>query len=247
MPMQKSLIILLVYALTYCFSVISFADKQSGKNLDPEVTALSYGEDEFLDDDIDVDEEAEEKNQYEVDYQRARMGFLFGHHEFAYQIWEPLASEGYAKAQANLAWMYHTGKGVKKDLAKAREWYTLAAKQNHVIAQNNLGVFYEQGLGDLNKNLQLAVKWYREAAEVGYSYAQYNLGVLYLRGYGVKRDIDKAIFWLEIAMLQGVVQAQLELDKINKHAGSRTKKSTGKTKKKPTWVRKKPKDHPVIR
>lgn len=245
--MQRLLIILLVCTLTYCFSAISLAAQQKDQDLETAVTALSYGEDEFLDDDIDVDEEAEEKNQYEVDYQRARMGFLFGHHEFAYQIWEPLASEGYAKAQANLAWMYHTGKGVTKDLDKAREWYTLAAKQNHVIAQNNLGVFYEQGLGDLNKNPKRAAKWYREAAEVGYSYAQYNLGVLYLRGHGVKRDIDEAIFWLEIAALQGVAQAQSELDKINKHAGARTKTSKGKTKKKPTWVRKKPKDHPVLR
>ncbi|WP_455202415.1 tetratricopeptide repeat protein, partial [Kaarinaea lacus] len=112
-------------------------------------------------------------------YSNGRMAFLFGQYKAAYDIWLPLAEDGYAKAQATIAWMYHTGKGVKKDLTAAFEWYEKAAKQNHPIAQNNVGVFYEQGLS-VGKSSSKAAKWYRESAEWGYPYAQYNLGTLYL-------------------------------------------------------------------
>jgi TPR repeat protein len=168
---------------------------------------------------------AETEDLTEQTYQRGRMAFLFGNYEFALKMWEPLAKKGYAKAQATLGWMYHTGKGVKKNLKKATKWYFRAAKQEHVIAQNNLGVFHEQGLGGTKKNSRLAAKWYREAAEVGYAFAQYNLGKLYQQGNGVKKDIDEAIFWLQIAALQGVEQAQSELEKINKHLMVKRRKS----------------------
>ena len=144
--------------------------------------------------------------EMEIKYQRARMAFLFGNYEYAYRLWEPLAYEGYTRAQATLAWMFHTGKGVKKNMKRALAWYQVAAENDHVIAQNNLGVFYEQGI-EVRKNYQKAALWYQKAAEVGYSYAQYNLGVLYLEGKGVKKNKDEAIYWLQIASLQGVKQA----------------------------------------
>ena len=154
-----------------------------------------------------------EKALKEEKYSNGRMAFLFGQYQAAYDIWFPLADEGYAKAQATLGWMYHTGKGVEKDLDKAFKWYEKAAKQNHAIAQNNLGVFYEQGLG-VGKSSSNAARWYREAAEWGYPYAQYNLGTLYLEGRGVKKDDKEAQFWLQIAALQGVDQAVLVLEKL---------------------------------
>ena len=159
-------------------------------------------------------EKPQPKKNPEKEYTRGRMAFLFGQYEAAYKIWRPLAEAGYAKAQATVGWMYHTGKGAKKDYLKAFEWYKKAAKQNHAIAQNNLGVFYEQGLG-VGKSAKSAAKWYREAAEWGYSYAQYNLGMLYQQGLGVKQDDKEAQFWLQIAALQGVEQATAELQKIS--------------------------------
>jgi len=145
------------------------------------------------------------------EFKRGRMAFLFGQYQYAYKVWKPLAFQGYADAQATLAWMYHTGKGVKQDMEVARSWYEKAAAQNHPIALNNLGVIYEQGLG-VNKSLRQAFHWYKESAEWGYSYAQYNLGNMYRKGRGVKKNINKAIYWLQLAALQGVTQAQDELD-----------------------------------
>jgi TPR repeat protein len=167
----------------------------------------------------------------EAEYQRARMAFLFGNYDYAYKLWEPLAYQGYAKAQATLAWMFHTGKGVSKNMQRALAWYRVAADQDHPIAQNNLGVFYEQGI-EVGKSYRTAAKWYQKAAEVGYPYAQYNLGVLFLNGKGVKKDKDEAIYWLQIASLQGVKQATLILEKLGQQAAP--KDETHQVKSKPT-------------
>lgn len=166
----------------------------------------------------------------EAEYQRARMAFLFGNYEYAYRIWEPLAYQGYAKAQATVAWMFHSGKGVNKNMKRALAWYRVAADNDHAIAQNNLGVFYEQGI-EVRKSYRMAAKWYKKAAEIGYPYAQYNLGVLYLEGKGVKKNKDEAIYWLQIASLQGVKQANELLEKLGQHVAPKDTTHQAKPKK----------------
>ena len=140
-------------------------------------------------------------------FARGRMAFLFGYHKIARELWVPLANDGYAKAQANVAWMYQTGKGLEKDLNKAVEWYLKAAKQDHNIAQNNLGVMYENGWGT-KKNLKRATYWYREAASTGYSYGQYNYGKMLLDGAGIDKNQNEAAYWLGLSALQGVDDAK---------------------------------------
>ena len=44
-----------------------------------------------------------------------------------------------------LGGMYHNGKGVPQDYAKAGHWYTKAAKQGIATAQYNLGAMYAKG------------------------------------------------------------------------------------------------------
>jgi len=174
----------------------------------------AYGEPLYLDNSPSVFMSVAEM---ETKYQRARMAFLFGNYEYAFKVWEPLAYQGYAKAQATLAWMFHTGKGIHKNMKRALAWYRVAADNDHAIAQNNLGVFYEQGI-EVGKSYRLAAKWYKKSAEVGYAYAQYNLGVLYLKGKGVKKNQDEAIYWLQIASLQGVKQASALLETLGKQS-----------------------------
>jgi hypothetical protein len=154
-------------------------------------------------------------NVIEQRYAAGRMAFLFGQYEVAYKAWLPLAEDGYAKAIASLAWMYHTGNGVKKDILKAGELYRQAADQGHMIAQNNLGVMLENGqLGHVSYTQ--AAYWYKQAASVGYSYAQYNLGMLYLEGKGVEKDLEQASYWLRIAARQKVDGANAALKRIGK-------------------------------
>jgi TPR repeat protein len=187
----------------------------------------AYGEPLFYEEDSSVFFQIADA---EAEYQRARMAFLFGNYEYAYRTWEPLAYQGYAKAQATLAWMFHTGKGVSKNMQTALAWYRVAADNDHAIAQNNLGVFYEQGI-EVRKSYRAAAKWYKKAAEVGYPYAQHNLGVLYLEGKGVKKSKDEAIYWLQIASLQGVKQANVLLEELGQQAAPKDKTHQTKPKK----------------
>lgn len=168
-----------------------------------------YSDNDICDDD-DVDEDDLPINVIEQRYGNARMAFLFGQYEVAFKAWQPLANDGYAKAQAALAWMYHTGNGAPKDAKLAVEWYLKAAKQGHAIAQNNLAALYENGRGT-DVNYKAAAAWYRESADSGYSFAQYNIGRMYAEGHGVTQDLDEAKYWWRIASRQGVKQATEEL------------------------------------
>lgn len=200
---------LLAVLLAYPWSL--WADDDDRALSDCDIQDSGYGE--VCEDDWYGEETETPKNVIEIKYANGRMAFLFGQYEVAFKAWKPLADMGYAKAQASLAWMYHTGTGVEKDLNKALELYRLAADQGHPIAQNNLGVFYEKGI-IVPINEKTAAQWYRKAAEDGYSYAQYNLGTLYADGRGVEQDLEQAKYWLLIASRQGVTFATEALKRL---------------------------------
>ena len=77
-----------------------------------------------------------------------------------------------------------------------------AAAQGYAIAQNNLGVMYDNGEG-VPQDAAEALKWYRKAAEQGYAKAQYNLGAMYYIGDGVPQDYAEAVKWIRKAAKQG--------------------------------------------
>lgn len=82
-----------------------------------------------------------------------------------------------------------------------------AAGQGDLRAQNNLGYFYEHGLG-VPQNDADALGWYRRAAEAGLPEAQYNLATFYHDGRGVSRDHDIAFKWFTAAANAGYLPAE---------------------------------------
>ena len=110
----------------------------------------------------------------------------------------PLAEQGNAFAQVNLACLTFEGDGIAADAAQAAKWYRLAAEQGDENAQYNLGVMYENGKG-VDRDLAEAVKWWRKAARQGYADAQYNLGAMYYNGRGVAKDYVRAYLWKSLA------------------------------------------------
>ncbi len=78
------------------------------------------------------------------------------------------------------------------------------------MAQNNLGVCYENGNG-VTPSYTEAAKWYRLAAEKGHSCAQYNMGCCYWNGRGVTKSRTTAISWWKKAAAQGDEDAQRAL------------------------------------
>ena len=75
------------------------------------------------------------------------------------------------------------------------------AKAGNGIAQNNIGLLYDKGLG-IKQDYKKAFFWYEKSTKQGYSTAMSNLATLYQNGNGVKRNINIAIKLYEKATEQ---------------------------------------------
>jgi len=82
-----------------------------------------------------------------------------GDYTAAVVAWQPLASQGDAAAQFNLALMYHRGLGVASDEQKAVQWYQKSASNGYARAQEFLAAAYREGWFGLEKNPQKADYW----------------------------------------------------------------------------------------
>jgi TPR repeat protein len=102
---------------------------------------------------------------------------------------------------------YFGDHGVKKDYAAALPYLEFSAEQGSAVAQNLMGLIYDQGLiGAVNE--QMAVQWFRKAALQGNIKAQANLGRV-LGPASTNKEIRlEAFAWLVIASEQGEVTAQ---------------------------------------
>ena len=136
-------------------------------------------------------------------------------------------------AQQAIGYCYEMGYGVEKDYDEAYQWYKLAANQESPYAQKKLGDCYFRGLGT-PKNDDEAIKWYRAAMDNGNINARerwvnilesrndpkeidpeemYLLGIIYQENWPNK-NIDKAIYWMELSCSNNYKQACEQLDII---------------------------------
>jgi len=77
------------------------------------------------------------------------------------------------------------------------------AEQEYSIGMAKIGYLYDQ-----RQDYERAFTFYTIAAQHGDPISQYNLGVMYKDGKGVNKDIGEAIFWLEKASNQSLLEAQ---------------------------------------
>jgi TPR repeat protein len=96
------------------------------------------------------------------------------------------------------------------DYAKAYQLMLLDAEQGNAIAQTNVGLMCNDGLG-VPQDEKKAVWWYRLAADQGYPRAQYYLGTMFEEGHGVPQDYKEAAKSYRLAAIQGYVKAQFKL------------------------------------
>ena len=97
------------------------------------------------------------------DFEDGVEAYRNGDYAVAHRLWLPLADQGLADAQNNLAVMYANGRGVTQDYAAAMRWYRLAADQGDAAAQFNLGAMYATGEGVPQDYVQ-AHTWFNLAA-----------------------------------------------------------------------------------
>lgn len=126
------------------------------------------------------------------------------------------AQAGKARSQNFVGYCYDIGRGVKRDLKKARQWYEKAAKQGQIDAIFNLAVVNDKGLG-IRRNAARAARLYRQAALRGDLQAQANLAVMLLDGDGIKKNISAGLRWLRRAAQRGDARAQYNLGQAYLH------------------------------
>jgi TPR repeat protein/CHAT domain-containing protein len=115
------------------------------------------------------------------------------------------------KAQSTLGIIYYSGlAGQNRNYEEAIKLFRRAAERNDALAQNNLGVMYEHGIG-IKRDYAEAIKWYRKAAEHNISVAQTNLGLIYENGRGVIQDYAEAVKWYRLGAKQNYALAQANL------------------------------------
>ncbi|MGH9443675.1 MAG: hypothetical protein ACRD16_15535 [Thermoanaerobaculia bacterium] len=92
---------------------------------------------------------------------------------------------------AHEAFLYATGKIVKKDDRRATNLYVRGCDLGDAKACYNVGLMADEGRGG-PRNLKLAAARYEEACEGGSSTACTNLGFLYENGRGVAKDAARS-------------------------------------------------------
>lgn len=97
---------------------------------------------------------------------------------------------------AGLGERYLFGYGVPQSNEKAFAYFSRAAKEGDVFAQNELAYLYASGKGTA-QSYPDALHWYRAAAEKGLASAQYNLALMYLHGLGTPVNKTEAMGWLK--------------------------------------------------
>lgn len=103
-----------------------------------------------------------------------------------------------------------------QDYHLARHWYLLAARQNIMPAQYQLGRFYQEGLG-VPQDYATALQWYGLAANFQDMEAQNALARMYEHGLGVARDMEQAAHWYRLAAEQDFPEALYHMGRLCEH------------------------------
>ncbi len=121
------------------------------------------------------------------DIARAKVLYLEGKYEEAARMFLEGAEEGDAEGAFNYAYCLMNGKGVARDAAKAKSFYTFAS---NIIgeAAYNLAVMHLDGIGTKRDPVR-ALEYMNDAAEMGIIEAQLYLGVAYAAGSLYEPDI----------------------------------------------------------
>ena len=99
---------------------------------------------------------------------------------------------------------------VRKDYAKAMEWFQKAAAQGNSDAQAAIGSMHLNGYS-VRQDYAEAMEWFQKAAAQGNSDAQTAIGTMYFDANGVQKDYVKAMEWFQKAARQGNANSQYKL------------------------------------
>jgi TPR repeat protein len=141
----------------------------------------------------------------------------------------PLAEQGNADAQFNLASLYYQGLGVPQDYKQAVKWFRKSADQGNTSAQVNLGTIYAEGVqGVIEKDYPQALMWFifpaakgdmeaiefRDTLQTRMTPAQITEAQRLAREYKPEDAYTKALGELKILAEKGDASAQFKIGLI---------------------------------
>ena len=126
---------------------------------------------------------------------------------------ERAAGAGDVYAIHTLGQAYYEGRGVPKDLEKARKLFETGARMGHTFSMNSLGRMYLRGEA-VEANPALARRYWEESAARGDIYGLDNLGYLYLDGVDVPKDPARALAYFQQAADLGHPEAPNNIGRL---------------------------------
>ena len=123
---------------------------------------------------------------------------------------QKMAKIGNAKAQFKLAYMYETGRGVRRDVAAARKWYAKAAEQNFTAADHRL-IFLDVKKSGFRSKHKSWLKTVIRDANNGDDNVMFLLANMYEKGIAVKNDLKKARHYYHRSTAKGNADAESRL------------------------------------
>ena len=142
------------------------------------------------------------------------------------------AEQGSVEALVKLGRIYLYGMGVEKDFKLAHNYFVRAAKQESADAYSYLAYTYAMGLG-VEQTDEKVITYFNKANDLGDNYAACALGFIYRKGlYGVEKDEEKALQFVEKAAHNNFMPAKYEQALILNKEASKLSKSEDENDKK---------------
>lgn len=127
-----------------------------------------------------------------------------------------VAKNGNVKAAYKVAFMYEMGRGVEKDLNKAKQWYKKAVTSNFTAAKHRLTYLEIKQIGFQAKHRT----WLKDAikdADAGDDNVMFMLANMYEDGTGVKNDPELARRYYQHATAKGNADAEARLFRLEQN------------------------------
>ncbi|MBD5131335.1 MAG: sel1 repeat family protein [Clostridiales bacterium] len=131
----------------------------------------------------------------------------------ALRLFNKAAEAHCVQAMFNLGCYYETGSYVKKDIKKAKSFYTKAADAGDTDAVMRLALINIE-YGSAQDGLHILQDRMEENGDI---YAKYNIGVCHEKGLGVTRDVIKAVEIYTECANAGMLAAQRRIFAIASH------------------------------
>ncbi|MEO3389174.1 tetratricopeptide repeat protein [Mesorhizobium sp. CAU 1741] len=130
-----------------------------------------------------------------------------GYYITALNLATPLALDGDPAAQALIGEIYSSGLGVRRDMAKAVEWYGKAAEQDVPEALFQLAMILLDGGAEF-RDEERAFSLMERAADAGHRLARFNFAQMLADRDPTERGRERAAEYYEMAAEGGLADAQ---------------------------------------